>query len=65
MPSRNWKTGARYCSSPSVDRGTRIAAAPKQTRGSAVTTPVATSRVAWPAPSPVKVESPCAPSHNR
>ncbi len=48
-----------------MERGTRIAAAPKQTRGSAVTMPVAASRAAWPGPSVEKEESPCAVSHSR
>ncbi len=65
MPRRNWKTGARYWSSPSVESGTRIAAAPKQTSGAAVTTPVAASSAAWPTPSVPNVASPCAPSHTR
>ncbi len=65
MPSRNWKTGVRYCSSPIVDRGTRMAAAPKQTRGSAVTMPAEASRAACPAPSAAKVEPPRAVSHTR
>ncbi len=54
-----------YWSSPRVDRGTRIAAVPKQTRGSAVTMPVEASRATCPAPSVVKVEPPRAPSHSR
>lgn len=61
----NWKTGARYCSSPSVDSGTRIAAAPKQTRGSAVTMPVEASSTACPGPSVAKLRSPCELSHSR
>ena len=51
MPSRNWKTGARYWSRPSVESRTRIAAAPKQTSGMAVIRPVDASRATWPAPS--------------
>ncbi len=58
-------TGVEYCSRPIVDRGTRMAAAPKQTRGSAVTMPAEASRAACPAPSVVKVESPCPVSHTR
>ncbi|MGX1271714.1 hypothetical protein RKD18_004908 [Streptomyces phaeoluteigriseus] len=54
-----------YCSRPSVDSGTRIAAAPKQTSGSAVTMPVEARRAECPRPSPVKVEPPCADSHSR
>lgn len=61
----NWKTGARYCSRPSVDSGTRIAAAPNRTSGMAVTTPVAASSAVCPAPSEANVASPCAPSHSR
>lgn len=48
-----------------MDRGTRIAAAPKQTRGSAVTMPAEASSAACPVPSPAKVESPRADSHTR
>ncbi len=48
-----------------VDRGTRIAAAPKQTRGSAVTMPAEASSAACPAPSPANVESPRAESQAR
>lgn len=65
MPRRNWKTGARYCSRPSVDSGTLMAAAPKQTSGSAVTTPVAASSAMCPAPSVPKVAFPADPSHSR
>lgn len=42
-----------------------MAAAPKQTRGRAVTIPAETSSAACPAPSVVKVESPRAVSHTR
>lgn len=48
-----------------VDRGTRIAAAPKQTKGSAVTIPAEASSAACPAPSPAKVASARADSHTR
>ncbi len=65
MPSRNWKTGVMYCSRPMVDRGMRMAAAPKQTSGSAVTMPAEASSAACPAPSAAKVDSPRAPSQTR
>ncbi|GAB2721830.1 hypothetical protein GCM10027072_13810 [Streptomyces bullii] len=48
-----------------VDRGTRIAAAPKQTSGSAVTMPAAASSAACPGPSLAKVDPPRALSHSR
>jgi len=48
-----------------VDSGTRIAAAPKQTRGSAVTMPVEASSAACPGPSEAKLRSPLLPSHSR
>ena len=48
-----------------MERGTRMAAAPKQTRGSAVTIPAEASRNACPAPSAAKVASPRALSHTR
>ncbi|GGW91550.1 hypothetical protein GCM10010383_21650 [Streptomyces lomondensis] len=48
-----------------VDRGTRMAAAPKQTRGSAVTMPAEASRAACPTPSVPKVASPRRVSHTR
>jgi hypothetical protein len=48
-----------------VDSGTRIAAAPKQTSGIAVTTPVAASSAMCPAPSVTKVAFPFDPSHSR
>ncbi len=54
-----------YCSRPRVDSGTRMAAAPKQTSGSAVTMPVAARSAACPGPSVVRVESPCVVSHSR
>ncbi len=48
-----------------MDSGTRMAAAPKQTRGSAVTMPAEASSAACPVPSVVKVEPPCAVSQTR
>lgn len=48
-----------------MDSGTLIAAAPKQTSGSAVTTPVAASSAMWPTPSVPKVALPDDPSHSR
>ncbi len=55
--------GARYCSSPSVVIGIRIAAAPKQISGTAVTSPVLLSRTACPTPWLAKSLSPVADSH--
>lgn len=49
-PIRNWNTGARYCSSPSTVSGTRTAAAPKNSSGIAVTTPLIISSPECPQP---------------
>ena len=62
-PRANWRIGARYCSSPSVTIGTRVAAAPKQISGTAVTMPVVTKSSAWPTPCAPKLEAPVAASH--
>ncbi len=48
-----------------MDSGTRIAAAPKQTRGTAVTMPIDASSAACPVPSLANVDPPCALSHAR
>ncbi len=49
-PIRNWNTGARYCSSPSMVSGTRTAAAPKKSSGTAVTSPLSISSPECPSP---------------
>ena len=61
-PSANWMTGARYCSSPSATSGTRIAAAPKNISGMAVTMPVVVNSSACPAPWLPKLDAPVATS---
>ncbi len=48
-----------------MDSGTRIAAAPKQTSGTAVTRPVEASSSACPKPSVPNVDPPREPSHSR
>ncbi len=50
MPIRNWNTGARYWSSPSTLSGTRTAAVPKSSSGTAVITPLSSSSPVWPQP---------------
>ena len=61
-PSANCRIGARYCSSPSVTIETRVAAAPKQSSGIAVTMPVDVQSSACPAPSVAKSDRAGAPS---
>ena len=65
IPSRNWRTGARYCSSPRDTIETRVAANPKQISGIAVTTPADISSSACPTPSLEKCEPPVAESQIR
>ena len=57
MPRANWMVGARYCSSPSETIETRIAAAPKSMRGTAVIRPVVVKRRACPTPLLPKLEA--------
>jgi len=58
--TRNCSTGAKYCSSPMVVMGSRRAAAPKKSSGTAVITPDASSSQKCPAPWEVSVELPLA-----
>ena len=62
QPEDELQDGARYCSRPSVTIGTRVAAAPKQISGMAVTMPAMISSSAWPAPCEAKLEWPVATS---
>ena len=54
--------GATYWIIPTVLRGSRDAAAPKSSRGTAVMTPAESSSRKWPGPSEVSVIWPLAPS---
>src|SRR5664279_3393339 len=64
-PSRNCIDGVRYCSRPRVVNGTRVAAAPKQSSGTAVTTPAPIRSSEWPIDHVPKLPRPVAASATR
>ena len=63
-PSRNWITGAKYCSTPRTTRGRRIAAAPNSSNGTVVAMPEVISSSELPGSVP-KVNWPPAASRDR